>query len=310
MDSAESSDHTGRMRVIVSPGQGSQKPGFLSAWLDNPETLETVRRWSELIELDLVEHGTESDAETIKDTRIAQPLIVAAGLIAGRALQQRLSEPAHYAGHSVGEFTAAALAGVISDDEALALVARRGAAMAKAAAVIPTGMAAVVGLDLESLRQPLEDKGLFAANVNSSTQVVAAGELTALEALKNDPPAGTRVIPLEVAGAFHTHYMDSARAELERAAAELEPNDPHSVLYTNQDGRAVASGREYLGLLVSQMTSPVRWDRCMESFAAAGADEIAELAPAGALAGLAKRALPGVTIRRIDLPTDFDEFDN
>ena len=182
--------------------------------------------------------------------------------------------------------------------------------MAKAASAIPTGMAAVVGLDVESLRQPLEDAGLFAANVNSSSQVVAAGELSALDALKNDPPAGTRVIALEVAGAFHTHYMDSAREELERAAAELSPTDPHSVLYTNHDGRVVESGREYLDLLVSQMTSPVRWDRCMDAFMAAGAQEIVELAPSGALAGLAKRALPGVTIRRIDLPTDLDEFDN
>ena len=311
MEAALVGGHTGRMRVIVSPGQGSQKPGFLSPWLDDPDTRSTLSRWSELIELDLIAHGSESDAETIKDTRIAQPLIVAAGLIAGRAVQDRLSGlPAHYAGHSVGEFTAAALAGVISDEEALTLVARRGAAMAKAASAIPTGMVAVVGLDVESLRHPLEEMGLFTANVNSSSQVVAAGELSALDALKNDPPAGTRVIALEVAGAFHTHYMDSAREELERAAAELSPTDPHSVLYTNHDGRIVESGREYLDLLVSQTTSPVRWDRCMDAFMAAGAQEIVELAPSGALAGLAKRALPGVTIRRIDLPTDLDELNN
>ncbi|MEX2441701.1 MAG: ACP S-malonyltransferase, partial [Pontimonas sp.] len=199
------------MRVVVAPGQGSQKPGFLTAWLDNPETRRMVAGWSDAIGVDLITHGTTSDAETIRDTRIAQPLIVAAGLIAGRALQATLTEQPHYAGHSVGEFTAAALAGIFNDVEALQLVATRGAAMAKAAALSPTGMSAVVGADLHPLAAVFTQRGVTAANVNSSTQVVVAGDLDALNRLRDNPPEGTRVIPLEVAGAFHTAFMQSAQ---------------------------------------------------------------------------------------------------
>ena len=309
MPPAGGAQHTGHMRVIVAPGQGSQKPGFLSPWLADPSAAERLRRWSEAINVDLIAHGTTSDAETIRDTKIAQPLIVAAGLLAGRELQSRLAgEVVHYAGHSVGEFTAAALAGVLSDEDALAMVATRGAAMAEAAALRPTGMSAVVGADLDTLRGPFEAAGVTPANVNSSTQVVAAGPIEALKALQANPPEGTRVIALEVAGAFHTHYMAPAQQSLREAAQAISASDPQSVLYTNQDGRVITSGHEFLELLVSQMTSPVRWDLCMEAFAAAGVTELVELAPAGALVGLAKRALPGVTTRRIDLPEHLDEL--
>lgn len=298
------------MRIVVAPGQGSQKPGFLAAWLEDPAVANQLGHWSEAIGIDLVAHGTTSDAETIRDTKIAQPLIVAAGLIAGRALQSRLSDaPVAYAGHSVGEFTAAALSGVFSDDQAMALVATRGGAMAEAAAGTPTGMAAVVGADLETLRAPLEAAGVVPANVNSSTQVVAAGPLDALEALRESPPEGTRVIPLEVAGAFHTDYMAPARNTLAEAAAGIAPHDPRAALYTNKDGSVVSSGQTYLDLLVSQMTSPVRWDLCMQAFESAGVSELIELAPAGALVGLAKRALPGIVTRKLDLPEHLDEID-
>lgn len=299
------------MRIVVAPGQGSQKPGFLTAWLEDPAIHRKLTQWSEAIGLDLVAHGTTSDAETIRDTKIAQPLIVAAGLIAGRALQARLAHtPVAYAGHSVGEFTAAALSGVLSDDEAMGLVATRGRAMAEAAAATPTGMAAVVGADLETLRAPLEAAGVVPANVNSSTQVVAAGPLDALQALRESPPEGTRVIPLEVAGAFHTDFMSPAQSALAEAAAGISPHDPIAALYTNKDGSVVSSGQTYLELLVSQMTSPVRWDLCMEGFAAAGVSELIELAPAGALVGLAKRALPGIVTRKLDLPEHLDELDS
>lgn len=300
--------HTGGMRVVVAPGQGSQKPGFLAPWLEDPAVADTLAQWSDAIGLDLITHGTTSDAETIRDTRIAQPLIVAAGLIAGRALQARLAEKPHYAGHSVGEFTAAALCGILSDVEALQLVAARGEAMAQAAALTPTGMSAVVGADLNTLEAPLRERGLTPANVNSSTQVVAAGELDALGALGENPPEGTRVIALEVAGAFHTDFMQPAQSALEAAAGTLTPADPTAVIYTNRDGSSVSSGAKYLELLVSQMTSPVRWDRCMEAFSTAGATELIELAPSGALVGLAKRSLPGVLTRRLDLPEHLDAF--
>jgi [acyl-carrier-protein] S-malonyltransferase len=294
------------MFVIASPGQGSQKPGFLAPWLDNPDYRETLARWSTTIGVDLVTHGTTSDLETITDTAIAQPLIVAAGILTGRALLEALPASAslQMAGHSVGEFTAAALAGVLSDEDALRLVALRGRAMAEASAAEPTGMSAVIGGEPQELEAALGHHGLFAANFNGGGQTVVAGSKDALARFAEEPPAGTRVIPLSVAGAFHTPYMSSAVASLAAAAANTIPGEPHYPLYTNRDGSVVSSGETYLSYLVDQVARPVRWDSCMESFASSGITGMMELAPAGALAGLAKRGLKGVPTVAINSPDD------
>jgi [acyl-carrier-protein] S-malonyltransferase len=294
------------MFVIASPGQGSQKPGFLAPWLDNPDYRETLASWSTTIGVDLVTHGTTSDLETITDTAIAQPLIVAAGILTGRALLEALPASAslQMAGHSVGEFTAAALAGVLSDEDALRLVALRGRAMAEASAAEPTGMSAVIGGEPQELEAALGHHGLFAANFNGGGQTVVAGSKDALARFAEEPPAGTRVIPLSVAGAFHTPYMSSAVASLAAAAANTIPGEPHYPLYTNRDGSVVSSGETYLSYLVDQVARPVRWDSCMESFASSGITGMMELAPAGALAGLAKRGLKGVPTVAINSPDD------
>ena len=295
------------MRVLASPGQGSQKPGFLEPWLADPAARALLEQWSDIAELDLIAHGTTSDAETIRDTQVAQPLIVAAGLLTGRlALDALGTTDLHLAGHSVGEITAAALAGVLSDADAMRFVAARGRAMAAAAALTPSGMAAVVGAGYDAVEPPLRTLGLTPANVNSDSQVVAAGALDALDALRENPPEGTRVIPLEVAGAFHTDYMAPALDNLRAVADSLAPSDPTIALHTNRDGSVVSSGSDYLELLVGQVVSPVRWDLCMAAFQSAGADEFIELTPAGALVGLAKRAMPGVECRKIDLPEHLD----
>jgi len=294
------------MFVIASPGQGSQKPGFLAPWLDNPDYRETLASWSTTIGVDLVTHGTTSDLETITDTAIAQPLIVAAGILTGRALLEALPASAslQMAGHSVGEFTAAALAGVLSDEDALRLVALRGRAMAEASAAEPTGMSAVIGGEPQELEAALGHHGLVAANFNGGGQTVVAGSKDALARFAEEPPAGTRVIPLSVAGAFHTPYMSSAVASLAAAAANTIPGEPHYPLYTNRDGSVVSSGETYLSYLVDQVARPVRWDSCMESFASSGITGMMELAPAGALAGLAKRGLKGVPTVAINSPDD------
>jgi [acyl-carrier-protein] S-malonyltransferase len=294
------------MFVIAAPGQGSQKPGFLSPWLSDQDSINTLTKWSEAIGVDLVAHGTTSDEDTIKDTAIAQPLIVAAGLLTGRALLALLPEglPLRFAGHSVGEFTAAALAGVISDEEALALVAVRGEAMAQASALVPTGMSAVLGGDTADLESALGALGLTAANFNGAGQVVIAGELEALAAFANNPPAGTRVIPLSVAGAFHTHYMSSAVSALAERASGITASDPTSPLYTNRDGSLVASGATALEYLIEQVQRPVRWDACMESFQKHSLQGMMELAPAGALVGLVKRGVKGVPTVPINTPED------
>ncbi|MFT2816444.1 ACP S-malonyltransferase [Leifsonia sp. A12D58] len=303
------------MIVVVCPGQGSQTPGFLEPWLADPAFAGELREISDAVGIDLVAHGTTSDADTIKDTAIAQPLIVAAGLLTLKALlaDGRREKIGGIAGHSVGEVTAAAGAGILSNADAVRFVRERGSAMAAAAAATPTGMSAVLGGDEAELLAKLSELGLEPANFNGGGQIVVAGALDALAALAENPPAKARVIPLQVAGAFHTRYMTPAVEHLASVAASLTPADPTLPLWTNKDGSLVSNGAQFVELLVGQVSSPVRWDLCMESFAAAGVTGIIEVAPAGALVGLAKRALRGVPSLAIktpdDLPAAFELID-
>jgi [acyl-carrier-protein] S-malonyltransferase len=294
--------------VVVAPGQGSQTPGFLEPWLAVPSVAEQVAAHSEAVGIDLAAHGTVSDADTIRDTAVAQPLIVSAGLVSLAALlegglRERI---AGIAGHSVGEITAAAGAGVLSEPDALVFVRERARAMAAAAAATPTAMSAVLGGDEEALLARLDELGLEPANYNGGGQIVVAGAVDALQALKDEPLRGTRVVPLQVAGAFHTRYMAPARDSLAGVAASITPADPTLRLWTNNDGSVVDSGSRFLELLVGQVASPVRWDLCMAAFAEAGVTGLIELAPAGALVGLAKRGLKGLPTLAIKTPDDLD----
>lgn len=293
------------MIVIVCPGQGSQTPGFLAPWLDVPGLPEQLQRYSDAAGIDLAAHGTISDADTIRDTKVAQPLIVAAGLLTlGMLLHGRRERVGGIAGHSVGEVTAAATAGIFGEQDAMSLVAERGRAMADAAALTPTGMSAVVGADESELLDRLRELDLEPANFNGGGQVVVAGALGALQKLHAVPPPGARVIPLQVAGAFHTRYMSPAVDRLAAAASSIDVQNPSMPVWSNRDGTQVSSGRAFLDLLVGQISSPVRWDKCMESFAASGVTGIIEVAPAGALVGLAKRGLKGVPAVAVKTPDD------
>ncbi|MEU6103804.1 ACP S-malonyltransferase [Streptomyces flaveolus] len=293
------------MLVLVAPGQGAQTPGFLTEWLDLPGAADRVAAWSDAIGLDLAHYGTKADADEIRDTSVAQPLLVAAGLLSAAALGDVV--PGAVAGHSVGEITAAAFAGVLDDTAALTLVRRRGLAMAEAAAVTETGMSALLGGDPEVSVAHLEKLGLTPANVNGAGQIVAAGTLEQLAALNEDKPEGVRkVVPLKVAGAFHTHHMAPAVDKLAEAAKELTPADPRVTYVSNKDGRAVATGAEVLERLVGQVANPVRWDLCMETFKELGVTALIEVCPGGTLTGLAKRALPGVKTLALKTPADLD----
>ena len=296
------------MLAIVCPGQGSQTPGFLTPWLELDGVREQLTALGQAAGHDLVAHGTESDADTIKDTAVAQPLIVAAGLVTAGALLPAGTEAtgAVLAGHSVGELTATALAGVVTDEQAISLVATRGRAMAQASAITPTGMAAVLGGDPDEVLAALEAQGLTPANVNGAGQVVAAGTLEQVEALRATPPAKARVIPLQVAGAFHTQHMSPAVEALAAAAHEITPAAPALRLLSNADGATVADGPDALDRLVRQVSNPVRWDRCMETMLALGVTGLVELAPAGTLVGLAKRAMPGVETLAVKTPDDLE----
>jgi [acyl-carrier-protein] S-malonyltransferase len=261
---------------------------------------------SDAVGIDLIAHGTTSDADTIRDTAVAQPLIVAAGLLTLRAVlaDGRRDRVAGVAGHSVGELTAAATAGILTESDAMKLVHARGAAMAMAASLAATGMSAVIGADETELLARLAELDLEPANFNGGGQIVVAGELAALEQLKLNPPTGARVIPLQVAGAFHTRYMVPAIDRLREVAATMPASDPTITIWTNHDGTVVNSGAEFVGLLVGQVSSPVRWDKTMDSFATAGVTGVIELAPAGALVGLAKRGLKGVPTVAVKTPDD------
>ncbi|MBT2383632.1 ACP S-malonyltransferase [Streptomyces sp. ISL-11] len=299
------------MLVLVAPGQGAQTPGFLTPWLDLPGVTGRLAEWSAAIDLDLVHYGTNADADEIRDTAVAQPLLVASALLSARQLFATADDLDRHvgaaAGHSVGELAAAALTGVLPERAALELVRKRGLAMAEAAAVTETGMAALLGGEPDVVLPHLEKLGLTPANVNGAGQIVAAGTAEQLAALAEDKPEGTRrVVPLKVAGAFHTHHMAPAVAALESAVRELAPADPRTRYVSNKDGAVVASGEDVVRRLVGQVANPVRWDLCMETFKAQGVTAMIELAPGGTLVGLAKRALPGVRTLALKTPDDLD----
>ncbi|GGR74574.1 ACP S-malonyltransferase [Streptomyces aureoverticillatus] len=296
------------MLVLVAPGQGAQTPGFLTPWLDLPGAADRLAAWSEAIGLDLAHYGTQADADAIRDTAVAQPLLVAAGLLSAAALgDSGAVTPGAVAGHSVGEITAAAYAGVLSEDAALRFVRKRGLAMADAAAVTETGMAALLGGDPEVTLAHLEKLGLTPANVNGAGQIVAAGTAEQLATLAEDKPEGVRkVVPLKVAGAFHTHHMAPAVAALEEAAKDLDVADPKLTYLSNRDGKAVTQGSDVVARLVGQVANPVRWDLCMDTFRELGVTALIEVCPGGTLTGLAKRALKGVQTLAVKTPDDLD----
>jgi [acyl-carrier-protein] S-malonyltransferase len=297
--------------ALVCPGQGSQTPGFLAPWLELPGLRDRATALSDAAGVDLVTHGTTSDADTIRDTAVAQPLIVGAGLLALEALyavrpDALASTVGVVAGHSVGEITAASATGVLTAEDAMSLVSLRGRAMADASAITPTGMSAVLGGDPAEVLAALERYGLTPANMNGAGQIVAAGTLEQLAALTADPPAKARVIPLQVAGAFHTLHMAPAVDVLTAEWADHDVSDPGITLLSNADGAAVDSGAEFLRRLISQVRNPVRWDRCMETMTSLGVTGLVELAPAGTLVGLAKRAMKGVQSVALKTPDDLD----
>ena len=295
------------MIALLAPGQGAQTPGMLADWLELPGAAAQLARWSQISGLDLAALGTSATAEEITDTAVTQPLVVATTLLAFGALAERgVPSPSIVAGHSVGEIAAYAIAGVISPDDAVRLAAVRGAEMAKACAVEPTGMAAVLGGDEDEVLARLEALGLIPANRNATGQIVAAGAVAALEKLAEDPPAKARVRALATAGAFHTHYMAPAMDGYAAAAAGISASEPATTLLSNADGRPVASAADAMAKLVAQLTRPVRWDLCTETIRTLGATAIVEFPPAGTLTGIAKRELRGIATHAVKTPADLD----
>ena len=297
--------------VIVAPGQGAQSPGFLEPWLEDPDFADRLNWLSAVSGLDLAHYGTVADAETIRDTAVAQPLLVASSLLAALALfphpADAFSRIGAVAGHSVGEIAAASGAGVVSAEQAMVFVRERGRAMAEASAKTPTGMTAVLGGDRDDVLATLERHGLTPANDNGAGQVVAAGTLEQLQALADDGPDKARLIPLSVAGAFHTEHMQHAVTVLTRLARAMTTRDTRTRLISNRDGQVIHDGREVLTRLVTQVRNPVRWDLCMQSMSDLGVTGILEMPPAGTLVGIAKRQLKGVETFALKTPDQRDD---
>ena len=298
------------MIALTCPGQGAQTPGFLSPWLELDSFKTAIEQYSEILEMDLAHVGTNADADQIKDTRVAQPLIVAASMASHTVLIQALQDKsiiAGVAGHSVGEIAAANIAGVLDTEAALRFVKARGEQMAKAASLEASSMAAVVGGEPEVVVSHLESMGLFAANYNGKGQIVAAGSAGKIQELVANPPAGTRVVGLAVAGAFHTSFMETAKVELASLAGSINTSNPEMLIWSNSDGSRVDSGERFLELLINQVSKPVRWDKTMDSMTTDGVTALIELLPGGTLTGIAKRAMPGVATLAIKTPEDIEK---
>jgi [acyl-carrier-protein] S-malonyltransferase len=297
--------------VIVAPGQGAQTPGFLTPWLEDPTFASRFHWLSTVAGLDLAHYGSQADAETIRDTKIAQPLLVATGLIAALELfphpADAFSQIGAVAGHSVGELAAAAGARAITAEQAMVLVRERGKAMAEAAATTATGMTAVLGGDRDEVLAAIAAQGLVPANNNGPGQVVAAGTMEQLQALADNPPTKARLVPLSVAGAFHTEHMAPAVGHLATLARSVSTHDPRTPWISNLDGQVVQDGREIMKRLVGQIAQPVRWDLCLETMSDLGVTGMLEMPPAGTLTGIAKRALPGVETFALKTPDQLDD---
>jgi [acyl-carrier-protein] S-malonyltransferase len=297
--------------VIVAPGQGAQTPGFLNPWLEDPAFAERLHWLSAVCGLDLAHYGSAADAETIKDTAVAQPLIVGSGLVAALALfphpADAFGKVGAAAGHSVGEIAAACGVGVMSAEQAMVFVRERGKAMAEAAKHRSTGMTAVLGGERENVLTTLEKHGLTPANDNGVGQIVAAGTMDQLASLRDNPPAKARLIPLSVAGAFHTEHMLPAVDILGRYARAISTHDPRTRLLSNRDGQVVHSGPDVMARLVQQLSHPVRWDLCMQSMLDMGVTGLIEMPPAGTLTGIAKRSMKGVATFALKSPDQLDD---
>ena len=289
----------------MTPGQGSQTSGMYSTWITDAANKELIAKYSELIDLDLLHYGTSASQLEITATNIAQPLLTALAFMSFGKLEVNSNSNIIYSGHSVGEFSAASLAGFYSDKTAMKLVNVRGKAMAEAAASNnATGMSAVLGGDKAEVIRHIEQFDLVPANVNSNGQIVASGLLSNLEKLSENPPASTKVRKLEVAGAFHSQFMKSAESELEKEFAQVEVANSNSSFISNKDGQIVKDSSELKNRLITQITSPVRWDLCQAKMIELGVTGMLELAPAGVLTGIAKREMPGVELFAIKSPED------
>lgn len=291
------------MYALLAPGQGAQTPRMFRPWLRDPRTACLLASWSHAADVDLVHLGTKAGAEEIAQTENTQPLLVAQAMIILDYLPLAAAQWV-VAGHSVGELAAAAFAGVLAPEDAVSLARARGMAMAHACSLAPTTMAAVIGGAPEVVISHLHGIGLTVANHNGAGQVVAAGLVEDVECLKQDPPKGTAVRQLAVAGAFHTSYMQSAQTEFAAAADRVRFRDAVHPMLSNLDGRLVTAGAEIRERLVTQLTSSVHWDLCLASLGELSPELVVAAPPGRVVTGMVTRQLPELRTLCVQSPRD------
>jgi [acyl-carrier-protein] S-malonyltransferase len=295
--------------VFTFPGQGSQRSGMGSPWLDHP-SWEVVDEASAATERDLARLLLEAPIEELTRTENAQLATLVLSLVVLDAVERLGLTPAACAGHSLGEYTALVASGALAFEDGLRLVLARGEAMARAGEDAPGTMAALLGIsddDAEAACQRAEGD-VWVANYNAPGQVVIAGtvEGVAVAGALAKELGAKRVMAIPVSGAFHTPLMQGARQDLRKTLAEVTFLPPEVRVVANVDAHVHDDPAEWPGLLSAQLCSPVRWRQTLETFAGLGLTSLVELGPGGVLSGLAKRSLPEIQSLSVSKPEDLD----
>lgn len=299
------------MLAFTFPGQGSQRPGMGRPWVDHP-SWELIDEASEVAGRDIARLLLDADAEELRDTRNAQMTTLVSSLVVLDAVERLGIEPSLCAGHSLGEYTALTATGALSFEDGVRLVGERSAAMHDAGLASPGTMAAVLGLDDEDVEVACRraDADVWVANFNAPGQVVIAGSPDGVAAATAHAKelGAKKVMPLQVAGAFHTPFMTAARERLRAAIATAGIRDTEVPVVSNVDALAHDRGEEWSSLLSAQLSSPVRWKHSLLTMGELGIRAVAELGPGGVLTGMAKRTMPDVRTISVATPDDLDRF--
>jgi len=293
--------------AVVAPGQGSQQPAMFNSWIEIPENYQKLKEFSEISNLDLIYFGTKATKEEISNTEITQPLLTALSLISFANLNLDDKSSVIFAGHSVGEFSASTFSEFLTEEQAMRLVTLRGKLMNDATKESEqTGMAAVLGGDKNIIIERLKEIQLYAANINSQGQIIASGKLSKINELIRNPIEKTKVIKLDVSGAFHTPYMQNAKDKFETEMKNQKFQDSNLKLLSNYDGKLISNSQDLKSKITNQLTNSVRWDLCQETMMNSEVTGLLEVAPGGVLSGIAKKAMNQVEVMAIKTPDDIE----
>ncbi len=300
--------------AFLLPGQGSQKVGMGSDVLaERPELLEGYFELAESASgLPIRQLCLDGPIEELTATNVAQPALFCVALATADLARESGVKPDFAAGHSLGEYTAAVVAGALSPEDGIQLVCARGALMAAAQDEMPGGMAAVLGLEAEQVAALCEsiDGRVAPANFNTPSQIVVSGDLDAIDKLVEAAPGAgaSRAVKLQVGAAFHSEAMVPVQAKMAEKMAGVTFTDPLIPLVSNATGEVVTTADGIRAALLEQIASPVRWVDCVNTLADAGVDTYLELGPGKVLIGLVRQIRDGMDITAADSPKKIAKF--